>query len=153
RRAPPFGGGRCALRRQGPTLPLSAFLRIGEQAELRRIAAGLSEPEMPERLAGEQPAARRALDETALDEEWLEDLLDGVARLRQRRRDGLDAYRTAAVVYSDRREVTPVHGVEPGGVNLEREQRAVCHRAVDRRRFADQREIPHPAQKPAGDTR
>src|SRR5882672_10138767 len=136
-----------------PDAATGAFLRIGEQAELRRVAARLGEPEMPERLAGEQAAARRALDEAALNEERLDDLLDGVAPLRQRRRDGLDADRTAAVIHRDRGEVAPVHGVEPGGVNLKRKQRAVRHLAVDRRRLADQREIPHPPQQPAGDAR
>ena len=57
---------------------------------------------MAEGVGGEQPAARRALDEALLDQERLDDLLDGVARLRQRRRDGLDADRAAAVVHRDR---------------------------------------------------
>src|SRR5258708_4960502 len=70
---------------------------------------------MPERLTSEQAAARRALDEAALDEERLDDLLDGVP--------------------------------------LQREQRVVSGLPVDRVRLADQCEIPHPAQQPAGDAR
>ena len=41
---------------------------------------------MPEGVAGEQPAARRALQEALLDQIRLDDVLDGVARLGQARR-------------------------------------------------------------------
>ena len=54
-----------------------------EKAELRRIARRLGETEMLEGMAGQQPPARRALDEALLDQERLDDVLDGVARLRQ----------------------------------------------------------------------
>ena len=74
-----------------------------EQPELPRIARRLGQPEMPERMAGEQAPARRALQEALLDQIRLDDLLDRVARLGQRRRDGLDADRPAAVVERDRR--------------------------------------------------
>src|SRR5262249_16316231 len=60
-----------------PALPHA----LPEQAELRRIACGLCEPEMTERVRRQQPAARGALQETALNEERLDDFLDGVARL------------------------------------------------------------------------
>src|SRR5262245_64844237 len=76
-------------------------------------------------MAGEQAAARRALHQALLDQERLDDLLDRVARLRQRRRDGLDPDRAAAVVRRDEGEIAAVHGIEAGAVDLEREQRAV----------------------------
>src|ERR1041385_2351376 len=57
-----------------------------EQAELRGVARGLGEAEMTERVRGEQPAARRALQIAALDQERLDDVLDRIARLRQCRR-------------------------------------------------------------------
>ena len=56
---------------------------------------------MAEGLRRQQAAARRALDEALLDEEGLDDLLDGVARLRQRRGDRLDADRPAAEALGD----------------------------------------------------
>ena len=56
---------------------------------------------MRERLRREQPAARRALHEALLDQEGLDDLLDRVARLGQRRGDGLDADRAAAEILGD----------------------------------------------------
>ena len=94
---------------------------------------------MAEGMAGEQPAARRALDEALLDEEGLDDVLDGVARLRQRRRDRLDPDRAAAVIRRDRGEIAAVHGVEAGGVDLERGQRLVGERTVDRGGAGDMR--------------
>src|SRR2546423_9475563 len=90
-------------------------IAIAEQSELRRIARGLGQPEMAEGVAGDQPAARRALQEAALDQVGLDDVFDGVARLRQRGRERLDPDRTAAVVHRDRREIAAVHGVEAGG--------------------------------------
>ena len=53
---------------------------------------------MAERVAGEQAAARGALQEALLDQKRLDDLLDRVARLGQRRRDRLDPDRPAAVL-------------------------------------------------------
>src|ERR1700719_817183 len=108
---------------------------------------------MTERMIGEQTAAWGALDEALLDQERLDDLLDGVARFRERRRNGLDADRTAAVIHRDRGEIAPVHGVEPGGIDLKRQQRHIRDLAVDRRGLSNQREIPYPAQQPAGDAR
>jgi hypothetical protein len=49
------------------------------------------------------------------NQERLDDLLDRVARLRQRCRNRLDADRAAAIVYGNRREIAPIHGVEPAG--------------------------------------
>ncbi len=76
----------------------SVILVRPEQPELRRIARRLGQAEMAEGVAGDQPAARRALQEAALDQIGLDDVLDGVARLRQRGGDRLDADRAAAVV-------------------------------------------------------
>src|SRR6266705_5675834 len=85
-----------------------ALATLPEQSELRRIARGLGEAEMAERMRGQQPAARRALQIAALNQERLDDILDGVARLRQRRRHGLNADRAAAVIHCDSAEVAPV---------------------------------------------
>ena len=60
--------------------------------------AGSARPRCRKACAGEQPAARRALQEALLDQERLDDVLDRVARLRQRRRERLDADRAAAVI-------------------------------------------------------
>ena len=75
-----------------------------EQSELRRIARGRREAEMAEGVGRQHAAARRALDEALLDQERLDDVLDRVARLRQRRRDRVDADRPAAVVVRDQRD-------------------------------------------------
>ena len=58
-------------------------LRPAQTTRTGRIARRLREAEMPERCAGEQPPARGALDEALLDQKRLDDVLDGVARLRQ----------------------------------------------------------------------
>src|SRR5947209_12306412 len=98
-----------------PAVPaLSVALAVAEQPELRRIARGLGEAEMAERMRGQQPPARGTLQIAALDQERLDDVLDPVARLRQRSRHGLHSDRTATVVHRDGREITPVHGIEAG---------------------------------------
>src|SRR5437868_8336867 len=81
------------------------FFAVPEQAELRGVARGLGETEMAERVRGEQPPARGALQIAALDQERLDDVLDRIARLRQCRRHGLHADRAAAVILRDGREI------------------------------------------------
>src|SRR5258707_15686816 len=93
-----------------------ALATLPEQSELRRIARGFGEAEMAERMRGQQPPARRALQIAALNQERLDDILYSVARLRQRPRPGLPADRSAAVIHRDGGEITPVHGGKPGGV-------------------------------------
>src|SRR5438309_105305 len=80
---------------------------LAKQPELRGIARRLGEAEMAEGVRREQASARGALDETFLDQKRLDDLLDGVARLRQRRRDGLDPDRPAAIVLRDVDQIAP----------------------------------------------
>src|SRR4029078_497666 len=78
--------------------PSLVVVAVRKQSELRRVARGLGQTEMLERVRGDQPAARGALQESLLDQERLDDLLDGIARLRQRGSQRLDADRPAAVV-------------------------------------------------------
>src|SRR3981081_4285395 len=91
-----------------------------EQSELRQIARGLGEAEMAERMRGQQPPARGPLQLAALNQNRLDDVFDGVARLGKRRRHGLYAHRTAAVIHRDGREITTVHGIQAGGTDLQR---------------------------------
>ena len=102
---------------------------------------------------GEQPSARGALDEALLDEERLDDVLDGVARLAKRRRHGVDADRSAAIAHRDGGEITPVHGVEAGGVHFQFAERAVGDLAVDGFGAVDMGEVAHAAQQPSCDAR
>src|ERR1700686_5584370 len=108
------------------------FFAVAKQSELRGVARGLGETEMAERMRGQQPAARRALQIAALNQERLDDVLDRVARLRQRRGHGLYSDRAAAVIDRDGRKITPVHGVEAGGIDLQRAERVIGNGAVDR---------------------
>src|SRR5579862_3444030 len=108
---------------------------------------------MPEAMAGDEPATRRTLQKPALDQIRLDDVLDGVARLRQRGGQRLDADRAAAIVHRDGRKVTPVHGVETGAVDFERGQRLVGHGAIDRRGAGNGGKIANAAQQPSGDAR
>ena len=108
---------------------------------------------MTKRVPGEQPAARRALQEALLNEERLDDLLDCVARLGERRSDGVDADRTAAVVERNGRKIAAVHRVHAGGVDLKREQRLVGDRAVDCGCARNMREVAHALEQPPGDAR
>ncbi len=95
----------------------------------------------------------RALQIAALNQERLDDILDGVARLRQRRRHGLNADRAAAVIHRDGGEITPVHGVKASGINLERAQRVVGNGAIDRSGIRRGCKIADPPQQPPGNAR
>ncbi|MGY3424773.1 hypothetical protein ACVWZW_005248 [Bradyrhizobium sp. F1.13.4] len=125
-----------------------------EQAELRRrIARGLADAEVAEGVRGEQAAARGALQIAALDQIGLDDVLNRIARLGQRGGHRLDADRAAAIVLRDGREIAAVHGIEAGGVDLERAQRVVGNLAIDPVGIGRRSKIAHAAQQPAGDTR
>src|SRR5262249_41259101 len=126
---------------------------LAEQAELRGIARRLGKTEMAEGMRRQQPTARSALEETALDQERLYDFLDGVAGSRRRRRYGLDSNGTTAIVLRDRDEIAPVHGIEPSGIDLELDQCTVGSGSVDCGCACDQRKVTYPAQQPAGDAR
>ena len=101
----------------------------------------------------EQTSARRPLQEPFLDQEWLDDVLDRVARLRQRRRDRIHTDRTAGIIRRNGREISPVHGVETGGIDLKRGERAVGSLAVDGLGAVNVRKVTHAAQQTAGDAR
>ena len=103
--------------------------------------------------SSQQPPARRALQEAFLDQERLDDVLDGVARLRQRGGHGIDADRPAAEALGDGREIAPVHGVEAGAVDFQFTQRTIGDGAVDGLVAVDMGEVAHAPQQPAGDAR
>src|SRR5882757_6668048 len=81
---------------------------VTKQPKLRRISRGLSEAEMPEGMRGQEPPARRTLQIAALNQERLDDVFDGVARLGQCCRHGFHADRAAAVIHRERGKITPV---------------------------------------------
>ena len=80
---------------------------------------------MPIRLKRQHAPPRRAADEALLQQIGLDDLLQRIARLRQRRRDGLDADRSAVVVLGDAVEIAVIERVEAFAVHLELAQRPV----------------------------
>src|SRR6202011_4620719 len=77
-------------------------LVLSKHMELRRVARGLGKAEMAERVRGEEPPTRRALEEPALDQERLDDVLDRVARLGERGCERLDTDRSPAVGHRER---------------------------------------------------
>src|SRR5262249_51265575 len=98
----------CLAEHRSPTPPAARSDRrrsplLPEHSELPGIARGLGEAEVAEGVRGQQAAARGALNEALLDQERLDDLLDRIARLRERRGNGLDPDRAAAVVERDGR--------------------------------------------------
>src|SRR5947208_16221243 len=71
------------------------------------------ETQMPECMRRQQAAARRATDETLLNEKRLDDFLDCIARLRERGGDGFDADRSAGEIDRDAAQVAAVERIEP----------------------------------------
>ena len=59
---------------------------------------GTARPRWRKACGGQQPPARRAVEEAQLQQIGLDDVLDGVARFGQRGGDGVDAHRAAAEV-------------------------------------------------------
>src|SRR5438128_2726852 len=97
----------------------SLILR-SEQPKLRgRVAVRLRQTEMAEGVGSEKPTPRGALDEAALDQERLYDLLDGVARFREGGCNRLDPDRAAAEILRHHGQVFAVHEVETDRVDVE----------------------------------
>src|SRR5262245_142497 len=82
-------------------------------------------PQVAEGLQRQDTAARRAPDESLLQEVGFDDVFQRVARLRQCRRQSLDADRPAFVVLGDAGEVAVIEGVEAFAVHLELPERAI----------------------------
>lgn len=122
-----------------------------EQLILQPLPAGLDHAQMAEGVAGQHTSAWGARQQSLLNQVGFDDLLDGIARFRQCRRDGLDADRSAAVVLRDKLEVFAVHGVQTGLVHLKTGQSLIRDGAGNRVRATIDREIAHPAQQSARD--
>src|ERR1700722_8003786 len=117
---------------------------------MRRLAAWLGEAEMAEGVRGQQSPARGPLHKAKLDEIGLDDVLDRVAGLRERRGDGLDSDRAAAELEGDGVQITPIHLVEPNDVDVEELERAVGERARHALCAFDHGEVAHaPKQAPS----
>ena len=80
---------------------------------------------MPPRFERDDAAARGAGNEALLQEIRLDDLLDRIARLRQSRRNRLDADRAAVMRLGNARQIAVVERIEALVVDLERGQRLV----------------------------
>ena len=103
---------------------------------------------MREGLAREHAPARGARDEALLQQIRLDDLLDGVARLRQRGGERLDPDRTAAVIHGDAAQIAMIERIEPALVHFELRERAVGKLGIDGARPRDGGEIAHAAKQP-----
>src|SRR6185437_5355768 len=72
---------------------------------------------------------------------------------RQRGRERIDSDGTAAVTHRYRREIAPVHRIEPGGIDFEFAKRTIRRLAVHRLRAVDMRKVTHAPQQSSGDAR
>src|SRR6476661_1148896 len=140
-RGTPFPDPRYANRPPGcgafaPAGRTPLLVRVLTEHRILTVArrAWRRKPKMGEGALGEHAAARRTRDEALLQQIGLDDLLDGVARLRQRRGDGLDADRTASVIHGDAAQIAMIERVEPAVVHFELRQRAVGDLGIDRAR-------------------
>ncbi len=120
----------------------------GNGVAVQKIALGSVrgfQAEMPVSARGHNASARRALQEPLLHQKRFDDIFDGVAFFRQGGGDGLDADGTAAVIFDDVAQVTPVHGIEAARIDFEARQRAIGDRRIDRQIILDDGEVAHPA--------
>src|SRR5438132_14418597 len=106
-------------------------LVIAEEKRLLRLWRRARKAEMHIGLPGQHAAARGALNQALLDQIGLDNLLDGIARFAERRRQGLDAHGTAIEAFGDQREIAAVEGVESALVHLQPRERGVGHDLID----------------------
>src|SRR5579863_10259971 len=102
-----------------------------QEVELTLEIARRRQPEMAPALQRQHAAARRTLDQALLDQERLDDLLEHVALLGERRREGFDADRAALIGLGDAAHIAMVHRVEAAAVDLEAQQRGVGGLGID----------------------
>src|SRR5919106_348365 len=103
-------GSRCSRAAITPPSAIAIGVRgaeVVEQPGLVDLARRL-EAEMAPGGAGQQAAARRALQEALLQEVRLDHLLERVALLGQRCREGVDADGAAAVVVGDAAQIAAI---------------------------------------------
>src|SRR5690348_17528594 len=122
-----------------------------EQSALVSLRRG--EPEMSVAAAVKAAPPCGAGDEAELNEEGLDYILDGVARLGKACSKRLHPDRAAAVEVCDHRQVAPVHRVEAEAVDLEPRQRLVGDLGRDGVGACRMGEIADAAKQAAGDPR
>ena len=86
---------------------------------------------------GENAPPRGALHETLLHQIGLDDLLDGVARLAQRRGDGFDPHRPTTEILRNQRQIAAVESVQPARVHFQPGQGGVGDLGVHAFLFGD----------------
>src|SRR6185437_2166313 len=82
-----------------------------------------------------------------------DDILERVARLAQRRGDGLDADRPAAEAFGEQLQIAAVEGVEAPVVDFEAGERGIGDLRIDDRVAGDRGNVAHALQQAAGDAR
>src|SRR5258707_8800988 len=108
---------------------------------------------MREGRAGQKTAPRRALHEPLLEQEGLDDLLDGVARFAERGGDCLNSDRSPAKSFGDQLQIAAIESVEASFVDLEPCQRFVGCGGVDAGAAGDRSKVSQPLKEPSRDTR
>ena len=106
---------------------------------------------MLERPCRCRPAARRALDETLLDQEGLNHILERVPGLGQGGRQRFHAHRATAKGLDQGLQIAPVETVQTDLVDLQPRQRPIGHSRTDLARAFGLGEIADTAQQAAGD--
>src|SRR5262249_42408831 len=106
---------------------------------------------MLESQRSEQSPAWCPLQKAFLDQERLDDVFDGVTRLRQSGSERVDTDWTPSVTRGNRRKAAAVHRIQPGRIDFERQQRAVGDFPIDGLGAVDMGKVSHTAQEPSGD--
>src|SRR6516165_9181109 len=100
-----FGRSSALTLGSGHLLGLAAERKACQKIELSRQHRRHRQVEMAKRKPGQHAAARGALYKPFLDQVRLDDLLDDVALVAERRRHSLDPDRPAAVILGDATQV------------------------------------------------
>src|SRR5262245_44086291 len=125
-------------------------------AEQRQAAAAglrlrwLAPEVAPGRRRRDAPA-RRAHEESLLDQEGLDDVLERVALLAERGGEAVDADRATRELLDHREQEAPVQDIEAFEVDFQEVERALGHFGVDAARRSDLREVTDAPQQAIGD--
>src|SRR6266567_633807 len=140
---------RCPRSKRG----LASEMRQPSSLEQLSNRRRRDDTEVPIGQRGRDPATVRALQETLLDQERLEHVLDRIAFLADRRREVVDADRSARELVEHAAQELAVHHVESQRVHVEHGQRSVRDLMRDPAGGAHFGVIAHAPQQPVHDTR
>jgi len=131
--------------------PQHALNPAGHQKIRRRFARRRLQTEVLVGVLAGHAAASRAQQETLLDQEWLQHILDGAALLADGCRQAVHPHRSAVEFLDDRQQQAAIKLIEAMHVHFQQIHGLARHRRGNTAIGLHLGEVPYTPQQPVGD--